>query len=139
MSKLSSKTSHALGDENARRQEAMSGDLVFRALPAALATDNTVADAGTTRTVSISLGNAAGDVHEWFNKSIATGVSVADTTTPTPTIASTTLVFVNGRADVVVTYPAGAYASSETVTLTVAAETVLGETVAAATSIDTLA
>lgn len=138
MPKLSSKTSHSLGAQTARRQEAMSGDMVFTATPATLGTVDTVADAGTTRTVQVALKNAAGDVHEWFNKAIATGVAVSDTTTPTPTIASTTLTFVNGVASVVITYPAGAYSAAETVTLTIAAETVLGETIASVTSVDTL-
>jgi hypothetical protein len=138
MPKLSSKTSHALGAQNARRQEAMSGDLVFTASPATLGTVNTVADAGTTRTVQVALKNAAGNVHEWFNKAITTGVAVSDTTTPEPTILSTTLTFVNGLASVVITYPTGAYDAGETVTLTVAAATILGETVASVTSVDTL-
>jgi len=138
MPKLSSKTSHALGAQNARRQEAMSGDLVFTASPATLGTSEAVADAGTTRTVQVALKNAAGDVHEWFNKAITTGVAVSDSTTPTPTIPSTTLTFVNGLASVVVTYPAGVYGAGEAVTLTVNAATILGETVAAVTSVDTL-
>ena len=119
----------------------MSGDLVFTASPAALGTVNTVADAGTTRTVQVALKNAAGDVHEWFNKAITTGVSIGDTVADagsTPTIASQTLTFVNGLASVVITYPAGTYDATETVTLTVASATILGETVAAVTSEDTL-
>jgi len=116
----------------------MSGDLVFTASPATLGTSEAVADAGTTRTVQVALKNAAGDVHEWFNKAITTGVAVSDSTTPTPTIPSTTLTFVNGLASVVVTYPAGVYGAGEAVTLTVNAATILGETVAAVTSVDTL-
>jgi hypothetical protein len=138
MPKLSSKTSHALGAQNARRQEAMSGDLVFTASPATLGTVNTVADAGTTRTVQVALKNAAGNVHEWFNKTITTCVTLTDATTPTPTILSRDVTFVNGLASVVITYPAGAYDAGETVTLTVESATILGETVASVTSVDTL-
>ena len=116
----------------------MSGDLVFNASPATLGTVNTAADAGTTRTVRVSLQNAAGNVHEWFNKTITTCVTLTDATTPTPTILSRDVTFVNGLASVVITDPAGAYDVGETVTLTVESATILGETVAAVTSVDTL-
>ena len=138
MSKLKSTSSHSLGAQTARRQEAMSGDLVFNASPATLGTVNTAADGGTTRTVRVSLQNAAGNVHEWFNKTITTCVTLTDATTPTPTILSRDVTFVNGLASVVITYPAGAYDVGETVTLTVESATILGETVAAVTSVDTL-
>ena len=113
----------------------MAGDIVFKAYPATVSTAHT----GTARTrkVRVQLETAAGAVHTWFNKAITTGVSIADSSTGTATIASTTLTFVNGIASVTVSLNAATWAIADTDTLTVPQATVLGATVAAVTSVET--
>lgn len=114
----------------------MAGDMVWVATPATVSTPAT--SAAWTRTVKITLETAGGEVHEWFTKSIANGVSVGDTSTAgTATIPSTTLNVVNGRAEVVVSGDAQDWLAAETDTLTVAEATIMGYTVAAKTSVET--
>ena len=120
------------------KDKAMAGDMVFVVTPATVTTSAT--SAAWTRTVRVELKTAAGELHEWFDKAIATGVSIADTSTAgTATIASTTLTFVNGQATVVVSGDAAAWLATETDTLTIAAATVMGYTVASKTSVETFA
>lgn len=127
----------ALRDEQNLRDKAMAGDLVFVCTPATV--DRKAASTAWSRTVVVELKTAAGEVHTWFNKAIATGVSIADTSTAgTATIPSTTLTFVNGRASVVVSSVAAAWVAEETNTLTVAQATILGYTVASKTSVETI-
>lgn len=115
---------------------AMAGDLVFVVSPATLVSKPT--SSAWTRTVTITLQNAAGYVHKWFNKAIATGVSIADTSTSgTASIPSTTLTFIEGVATVVISGDAQAWLNAETDTLTIAAATILGYTVASKTSVET--
>jgi hypothetical protein len=120
----------------AQMLKAMAGDLVFVVTPA---TVTPVPITGAwTRTVYIELQSADGKVHTWFDKAITTGVSVGDTSSlGTATIASTTLTFVEGKASVVVTGSAHAWANTETDTLTIAQATILGYTVASKTSVET--
>lgn len=88
--------------------DALCGDLVFVVTPSTLASDATAA--AWTRTVTIELQNAAGDVQKWFNKAITTGVSIADTSSAgVASIPSTTLTFVEGVATVVVSGTAAAW------------------------------
>jgi len=116
--------------------EAMSGDMVFAVSPATLTTLHV--GVAWTRTVKVALKDAAGNIHRWFNKAIATGVSIADVSSAgTATIPSTTLTFVNGEASVVVSGDAQTWAAADTDTLTVAAATIMGYTVAAKTSVET--
>ena len=116
--------------------DALCGDLAFSVSPATLASSAT--SEAWTRTVTISLVNAAGDVQKWFNKAITTGVSIADTSSAgTATIPSTTLTFVEGVATVVVSGDEAAWLAEETDTLTVAQATIAGYTVAAKTSVET--
>jgi hypothetical protein len=118
--------------------KAMAGDLVFNVDPATVTT--TAITGAWTRTVTIELQSADGKRHTWFNKAITTGVSIGDTSSlGTATIASTTLTFVEGRATVVVTGSAHAWANAETDTLTIAQATILGYTVASKTSVETFA
>lgn len=91
-----------------------------------------------TRTVLVELQDVNGVLQEWYNASITTGVSIADTSTAgTASIASTTLTLVNGRASIVVSGDAADWLDTETDTLTVAEATILGYTVAAKTSVET--
>jgi uncharacterized Zn-binding protein involved in type VI secretion len=84
----------------------------------------------------ITLETAAGKIHSWFDKSITTGVSIADDGGGTASIPSTTLVIKNGKATVTVSGTEATWANGETDTLTVAEATILGYTVTAATSVE---
>lgn len=120
----------------ALRDKAMAGDMLWVVTPATVAPAPT--SAAWTRSVVVELQTAAGEVHTWFNDAIATGVSIADTSTAgTATIPSTTLTIVNGRAVIVVSGDAADWLDTETDTLTVAEATILGYTVAAKTSVET--
>jgi hypothetical protein len=115
---------------------ALSGDLVFVVSPATL---TTAAASFANRTVTVTLQNAAGETHIWYNRAVATGVAIAhvnNSGSGTYTIASTTLTFVNGVATVLIT-EGGTPAATDTDTLTVAAETICGFTVASKTSAET--
>jgi hypothetical protein len=115
--------------------KALSGDLVFVVTPA---TKSTVHGSAASRTVAIALKTAAGDVHTWFNAALAAGVAVAKSSeNGTVTIPSTTLTFAAGVASVEIT-EGGAWAAADTNTLTIAAATVLGYTVASKTSVETM-
>ena len=116
--------------------KALSGDIIWTLTPATVAPAPTAA--AWTRTILVELTAADGTVHDWFNDSITTGVAIADASTAgTATIPSTTLVIVNGKAEIVVSGDAAAWLDTETDTLTVAQATILGYTVAAATSVET--
>lgn len=118
------------------RDKALSGDMVFVVKPATISTPAT--SAAWTRDVVIELKTAAGQIHTWFNKAITTGVSIADTSTAgTATIPSTTLTFVKGRATVTISGNANNWLATENDTLTIAAATILGYTVASKTSVET--
>lgn len=117
--------------------KAMEGDMAFSVSPATV--DRAATSAAWTRTVKIKLVDALGRTHTWFNKAIATGVSIGDTSSAgTATIPSTTLTFVDGEATVVVSGSAAAWVAAETNTLTVAQATILGYTVASKTSVETI-
>lgn len=125
-----------LRDEINLRDKAMAGDMVFVVTPAAVTSDATAA--AWTRNVVIELQTASGDVHTWFDKAIATGVSIADDSTAgTASIASTTLTFDKGRAKVTVSGNEAAWLAEDTDTLTVAQATILGYTIASKTSVET--
>jgi hypothetical protein len=118
-------------------QEALKGDILFVVTPAVLTSAPTAL--AWTRNVGVTVENAAGEIHEWFDEAIATGVSIGDTSTAgTASIDSTTLTFVAGKATVVVDGDAAAWLAAETVTVTVAAFTAFaGQTMALKTSVDT--
>lgn len=118
------------------RNKALAGDIVFKCTPATVAPAPRAT--AWTRTVYITLETADGKIHEWFNKDITTGVSIADTSSAgTATIPSTTLSFKQGKASVVITGSAHNWLNTETDTLTVAQATILGYTVASKTSVET--
>jgi hypothetical protein len=120
------------------RDKAMSGDIVWVVSPATVS--KAARSTAWTRTVVVELQTSAGEVHTWFNKSITSGVSIADTSTAgTATIPSTTLAVTNGRATITVSGNAVAWLATETDTLTVAQATILGYTVASKTSVETFA
>lgn len=118
------------------RNKALAGDMVFKCTPATVAPAPRAT--AWTRTVVITLETSDGEVHEWFNKNITSGVSISDTSTAgTATIASTTLSFKQGKATVVITGSAHSWLDAETDTLTIAQATILGYTVASKTSVET--
>ena len=113
---------------------AMSGDMLFSISPATKSTPHASA---ATRTVTITLVDAAGDVCTWFNKAITAGVAIGHSgASGTATIASTVLTFVNGVATVVITI-GGTWAGADSDTLTIAAATIMGYTVPQVTSVET--
>ena len=115
---------------------ALNGDIAVSVSPAT-ATHAATVSTGWTRTVTVTLKNAAGETHTWFNYAYASGCSIADTSSPgTASIPSTTLTFVNGVATVVVTGDAQSWTSA-TDTLTVPTLTILGFTVTGGTSVET--
>jgi hypothetical protein len=118
-------------------KKAMSGDMVFVISPTTCGSSAAAMAAGGTRTVTITLKTAAGEVHSWYNGDLS--VSIADTSTAgTASIVDTTPAMVNGVCSVVVTYDAAAWAAGETTTLTVNNQTIMGYTVTGGTSVDTL-
>lgn len=126
-----------LREEITLRDKAMAGDMIFVVSPATCT--RTATEEAWTRKVAVELQTAAGEIHTWLNKSITSGVSIADTSTAgTASIASTTLTFVNGKATVTVTGSAHAWLADETNTLTIAQATILGYTIASKTSVETV-
>jgi hypothetical protein len=126
----------AVRDEFKIRDSASAGDMLFVVTPATLV--SVPLSTAWTRTVIIELQDAEGNVHQWFNKAITTGVAIADASTAgTATIPSTTLTFEDGQASVVVSGDAEDWLNTETDTLTVAEATILGYTIAAKTSVET--
>ena len=118
------------------RAKAMAGDMVWVVTPATKA--SAAGSAAWTRNVLVQLQTAAGEIHDWFTKDITTGVSIADTSTAgTASITSTTLKIVNGQAVVAVSGNAASWLATETDTLTIAAATIMGYTVASKTSVET--
>jgi hypothetical protein len=136
-----SKIANALGiapelrAEIALRDKALSGDMLWVCTPATVTPVPTAA--AWTREVVVTLETAAGEVHTWFNKSIASGRSVGDTGGGTASIASTTLVVVDGKNVTTVSGTEATWANTETDTLTITAATILGVTVGAKTSVET--
>ena len=126
------------------RALAMSGDIALKCTPATLGSSAAAvaaAIAGTaekfTRSVTVTLETAAGEVHTWFSGTRA--ITIADTASGAAAIAdeADTVTFVNGVGTVVIEYT-GTWATGNTSTLTVVGSTLLGHTVANKTSVDTL-
>jgi hypothetical protein len=118
-------------------QQAAMNQMVFVISPATLTTGH---GSAANRTVTVTLKNAAGEVHTWYNRAVTSGVSIAVAHTGggtgTATIVSTTLTFVNGVATVVIT-EGGSPLATDTDTLTIPAETICGFSVTGVTSVET--
>ena len=122
--------------------KAMAGDMVFVCDPATV--DTKVSNLGT-RTVSIQLQTADGDLHTWFTKTISNGLTLAESTNGNGTtsfasgsaVTAADAVFTNGRCSATV-YDIGTWAEDDTGTLIMAETIILGYTIAAATSIETI-
>lgn len=114
---------------------AMAGDIVAVVTPATKSTAH--ADAAN-RTVYVELQDSNGLRHSWCNKSISTIVTAAKSSSAgTATVASATITFVNGVAEIPVTI-GGTWLAADTNTITIAQMTILGVTVAAKTSVETM-
>ncbi len=121
----------------AMKEKAAAGDILMVITPTATGTSATTA--AFTRTVSISIESAAGEVHTWANGSFTTSLAVAASTegSGAASIVSSTLTLVDGKADIVVSCT-GVYAANDTCTLTVSNIALMGHTVTAGTSVDTI-
>ena len=126
-----------------KMNEAMSGDIVLKCTPTALGSSAAdiaaavLADGYFEREVEISLVNAAGEVHTWFNGqlSVAGSETNAGDGTADPTAAKVTLV--NGVGTCIFRY-LKTWATGDIATLTITGGTILGYTIANKTSVDTL-
>jgi hypothetical protein len=121
----------------ALRDKAMCGDIAYAITPAIA--DRVATTAAWTQALVIKLVTAAGEVHEWFNGTIATAASVADTSAlGGATISSTSLVFVKGVATLTLTGSAHAWVADETATVTFPTKTILGKALAEKTHVTTI-
>jgi len=127
----------AVKDQIKLFEKAMAGDIVAVVTPA---NDEPVpTSAAWSQNFYVELQTALGEVHTWFNDVVASGHSIGDTSVAgTATcLPATTTTYVNGVATIVVSGDAVAWLNAETVTLTVAALTVLTYTVAQVTGVIT--
>jgi len=115
--------------------KALAGDMVMVVTPATKAPAPTAI--AWTQDFYVELQTAAGEVHTWFNKSVATGHSVGDTSTAGTASLSpaTTTAWVDGVAKITMAGDAQAWLNTETATLTVAQLVVLGYTLSAKTGV----
>ena len=112
--------------------DAINGDMVLTISPTTLNTAPTAA--AWDRTVTMTLKNAAGEVHTWLDQAFTTNASIADASSAgTASIPSTTTTFENGIATVVVSGDAAAWlggtAQIETITATTGTGTAQVETI----------
>lgn len=130
----------------ATQETALAGDLVIVATPAALGSSAAAVNAAIggaaakfTRQVRIELQNAAGDIHTWFNGSLAIAVAEITAGDGISAIAGgvSTVEFVEGVGTITIEYT-GTWAAADTQTLTITGGTILGYAVTDKTSVDTL-
>jgi len=121
--------------------DALSGDMVLEVTPAtvassAAAVNTAIAGDGWSRNVTISLKNAAGVVHNWFNGQVS--IAVSENASGASAIAggATTVTLVNGVGTIAVTRT-GSWATGNVETVTVSA-TLLNNLLTSKTSVDTL-
>ena len=117
--------------------DALEGDMVLDISPETLVSDPL--STAWTRTVVLTLQNAAGETHEWCNLALTTRLSIADGSTAgtASIVPATTLTFASGVETVVVSGDAEDWLNTEDDTLTVADLTILGYTVTGGTSVET--
>ena len=116
-------------------EEALNGDVVMDISPETVGSATDVA----TRTVTVTIQNAAGDTLEWVNSAFTSTVSKADDTVGdgSSAIDSTTLTLANGVGTVTVTY-SDTWAADDTQTVTIGNIVLAGVTVTGGTSVDTI-
>lgn len=115
-------------------EKAMVGDMEFAIFPDAEETP--VSEATGKKLYTILLAADDGDTHSWYNAALDAEVTT-DSAAGTVTIVDVDPVFVDGVCHIEVEY-AGDWLASEKVTLTVKAATILGYTIIAATSVNTI-
>ena len=101
--------------------KAMGGDMVFKCTPATAAPSAAAAaQADIVYKVKVTLENAAGEVHNWYNGPVLLAIAGTDATgvaTISPAAGEHNMT--NGELEVTVTLPKAAWTATKTVTLTV--------------------
>jgi len=131
--------------------QAMSGDMVLKCTPATLGSSAAAVaaaiagdDSKFTRTVTVTLENAAGDVHTWYSGTH--DAAAVPTTNGNGTCelvdaagaSETEIVFANGTATAIIDYTL-TWAENDVCTFTVTDGEIMGTAVGDKTSVDTLA
>lgn len=102
--------------------KALSGDMVFKCTPATAAPSAAAAaQDDIVYKVKVTLENAAGEVHDWYNGPVLLAISDDDSTgnaTISPAAGERNMT--NGELEVTVTLPKAAWTAGKAVTLTVA-------------------
>lgn len=136
---------HSQNEQALRMASALSGDMALRVSPsttASLATVVVAAIAGDdekyVRTVTVELVDSDGNVHTWFNGSFAVAGSEVTAGDGTADTAAATVQLAAGVGTCELEY-VGTWAAEDTATITVTGGTLLGFSIADATSVDTLA
>lgn len=101
--------------------KALSGDMVFKCTPATAAPSAAAAALDDiVYKVKVTLENAAGEVHDWYNGPVLLAISDDDSTgvaTISPAAGEHNMT--NGELEVTVTLPKAAWTAGKAVTLTV--------------------
>jgi len=115
--------------------KAQAGDMVMVVTPATKAPAPTAV--AWTQDFYVELQTAAGEVHTWFNKTVASQLSVGDTSVAGVASISpaANAAWVDGVCKVTMSGTAAAWLNAETATLTVAAMTILGYVMAQKTGV----
>ncbi len=127
-------------------ENAMSGDINLVVTPSTLGSSATKVNAAIAgdegkfiRIVVFKLKDTAGNIHSWFNGDIS--ISVAETTAGSGVAAiseeATKVTLIEGVGSIDIEYT-GEWAAADTCTLTTTQKTIMGVTIAAKTSVDTL-
>lgn len=132
-------------DYMTRIEEAMAADMVLACSPATLGSSAakiaTAVAAGEKYEVevTVTLKNAAGDLHEWFNADLAAAVVAATEGTGTAAIkgGATKVELRKGTGKLTIEYDA-VWAAADTSTLTITGGTFVGKATGNKTSIDTV-
>lgn len=126
-----------------KMNSAMAGDMVITLTPATLASSAAAVNAEIAlpvgkfvRTVAVELKNAAGEIHDWFTGTLSLADAEVTNGNGTGAVTAATVAMVNGVGVATLEY-IGVWAAADTQTLTVTG-TVMGNVLAAKTSVDTL-
>lgn len=125
-----------INEDLERVSEALSGDLVFEALPETIDTEIAEQNDSYERVVTVRVVNGDGEVHRWFNGELDVSIGHSTANSGAATIDTTTLEMSAGVGSVTVTL-ADTWAVGDTNTLQVDEQPLLGYTIEAATSVET--
>jgi len=114
---------------------AMAGDMVMVVTPATGVPKPT--GLAWTQDFYVELRDSDGEIHTWFNKTVANQLSVGDTSLAGVASISpaANAVWVDGTCKVTMSGTAAAWLNGDTATLTVAAMTIAGQTLAQKTGV----